>query len=249
MGKNEPCGIFTKGHFILIAITILGIIIAIKCSNKKNKEEVYRIIKYTTIITWILEIIRIIYTISQNSLRAVNTYLPLYFCSILLYAGLLSSFGKNKMKRIGDVTLATGGIIGGIVFIIYPSTSLPWYPAFHVLSIHSFLFHGTMIYLGILINKTHYIELKKEDIKYFSILVGTMSIFALIINNIFDANLMFISKKFSVIILETLYDLTKGGIIYTLIMIIGQTTLPFYVSYYAVKIINNKTKDIERGIK
>lgn len=243
MGKIEPCGIFTKGHFILIAITILGIIIAIKCSNKKSKEEVHKIIKYTTIITWILEIIKIIYTISQNSLSAVNTYLPLYYCSILLYAGLLSSFGKNKMKRIGDVSLATGGIIGGIVFIIYPSTSLLSYPALHAFSIHSFLFHGTMIYLGILINKTHYIELKKEDIKYFSILVGIMSIFALIINNIFDANLMFISEKFSVIILETLYDLTNGGIIYTLIMIIGQMTLPFYVSYYAVEIINKK--DVE----
>lgn len=242
MGKYEPCGIFSKGHFILIVITILGIIIALKYSNKKSKEEVHRIIKYITIIAWILEVIKIIYTITKNPLSAVNTYLPLYYCSMLLYAGLLSSFGKNSFKRIGDVSLATGGIIGGIVFIIYPSTSLPWYPAFHAFSIHSFLFHGTMIFLGILINKTNYIELKKEDVKYFASLIGIMSIVALIVNNTFDVNLMFISDNFPGTLLEILYNLTNGGILYSLIMIIGQMTLPFYVSYYAVKIINNKKK-------
>lgn len=242
MGKYEPCGIFTKGHFILIAITIIGIIVALKYSIKKSKEEIHRIIKYIIIVAWILEIIKIIYAITKNSLSAVNTYLPLYYCSVLLYAGLLSSFGKNNFKRIGDVSLATGGIIGGIVFIIYPSTSLPWYPAFHAFSIHSFLFHGVMIYLGILINKTKYIELKKEDVKYFAGLIGIMSVAALIVNNIFNGNLMFISDNFPGTLLEILYNLTNGGIVYSLIMIIGQMTLPFYISYYAVKIINNKVK-------
>lgn len=245
MGKYEPCGIFTKGHFILIAITILGIAIALKYSIKKSKEDVHKIIKYITVIAWILEIAKIIYTITKNSLRAVDTYLPLYYCSMLLYAGLLSAFGKNKFKRIGDVSLATGGIIGGIVFIIYPSTSLPWYPAFHAFSIHSFLFHGAMIYLSILINKTHYIELKNKDVKYFAGLIGIMSIVVLIVNNIFDVNLMFISDNFPGTPLEILYNLTNGGVLFSVITIIGQMTLPFYVSYYAIKIINSpKRKEI-----
>ena len=192
IGKYKPCGIFTKGHFILIGITISMIMYALKHSMPKNKEDVYKIIRKITVIMCILEIIRIIYSISQNSLYEVNTYLPLYYCSMLLYAGILSSFAKGKLKRVGDVFLATGSIIGGIVFIIYPSTSLLGYPAFHFLSIHSFLFHGIMIYIGILVNKTEYIEVKKEDIKYFAGLVGVVCILALIVNNIFDSNLMFI---------------------------------------------------------
>lgn len=239
IGEYEPCGIFTKGHFILIAITITGIFIALKYSIKKNKEEIHKIIKCITIIAYILEIFKIIYNINQNSLSAVNTYLPLYYCSMLLYAGLFSSFGKGSLKRIGDVSLATGSIIGGIVFLIYPSTSLPIYPAFHILSIHSFLFHGAMIYLGILINKTRYIELKKEDIKYFSILVGCMSIVALIVNNLFDGNLMFISNNFPGTPIEILYRITNGGILYTLIMIIIQMIVPFYISYYVINKIHN----------
>lgn len=242
MGEYEPCGIFTKGHFILIIITIIGILCALKCSLKKENDKIHKIIKSITISAWILEIFKIIYNIKQNSISAVNTYLPLYYCSMLLYAGLLSSFGKNEFKRIGDVTLATGSIIGGIVFIIYPSTSLPMYPAFHILSIHSFLFHGSMIYLGILLNKTRYIELKKEDIKYFAGLVAAMSFIALIVNNLFNGNLMFISNNFPGTPIEIIYKITNGGILFSLIMIIAQMTIPFYISYYAINKIHKLEK-------
>lgn len=236
MGKYEPCGIFTKGHFILIGLTIISIAFALKKSINQKKEEVYNIIRKSTIIMWILEIIKIIFTISQNSLYDVETYLPLYYCSMLLYAGLLSSFGKGKLKRVGDVCLATGSIIGGIVFIIYPSTSLPRYPAFHILSLHSFLFHGTMVYLGLLMNITHYINLEKSDIKYFASLVMAMSIIALIVNNIMDSNLMFISKNFPGTPVEILYKITNGTFLFTLFMVAIQMTFPFYIPYYIIKL-------------
>ena len=237
-GKYEPCGIFTMGHFILIIITVIGIFIALKKSVKKDKEEIHKIIVYVTIIAYILEIIKIIFNVKQNSFKAINTYIPLYYCSMLLYAGILSSFAKGKLKRVGDVTLATGSIIGGIVFIIYPSTSLPSYPVFHFLSIHSFLFHGLMVYLGILINKTRYIELKREDIKYFAGLVLCMSIPALVINKLFDGNLMFISNNFPGTPIEIFYKITNGNFLFTIIMIASQMTIPFYISYYIIKQIH-----------
>ena len=239
IGEYEPCGIFTTDHFILIGITIIGIIIALKFTSNKSKEKVHSIIKKITIIMCILEVVKISFNLQQNSFRDVNTYMPLYYCSILLYAVLLSSFGKGALKRAGDVCLATGSVIGGIVFIIYPSTSLPMYPAFHFLSIHSFLFHGTMIYLGILINKTQYIELEQNDIKYFASVIGIMSIVALIINKLFNGNLMFISNNFPGTPIEILYDITNGGIMYTLIMVLAQMTLPFYITYVIIKKIQS----------
>lgn len=239
IGEYEPCGIFTTNHFILIGITIVCIIIALKLTINKSKKEVHSIIKYITIIMCILEVVKISFNLKQNSIYDVNTYMPLYYCSILLYAGLLSSFGKGVFKRAGDVCLATGSIIGGIVFIIYPSTSLPMYPAFHFLSIHSFLFHGTKIYLGILINKTQYIELEQNDIKYFANVIGIMSIVALIVNKLFNGNLMFISNNFPGTPIEILYDLTNGGIMYTLIMVLAQMTLPFYITYAIIKKIQS----------
>lgn len=196
MGKYEACGIFTPGHFILMAITVVGILISLKQTENKTRKEVHRIIMRVTMIACILEVIKIAFNIYHNSWEAVNTYLPLYYCSMLLYAGIFSSFAKGTLKRVGDVFLATGSIIGGIVFIIYPSTSLPMYPAFHFLSLHSFLFHGAMVYLGIMVNKTRYVELKEEDIKYFASLVLCISGVAFVVNQITGGNLMFISNDF-----------------------------------------------------
>ena len=238
--EYEACGIFTVKHFILIILTIVGISVALKKTIKKSKEEVKKIIEKLTIVIWILEILRIIFNLGIGNLKNVNEYLPLYYCSLLLYAGLMSSFGKGKIKRIGDVFLATGGIIGGIVFIIMPTTSLPTYPMLHFISLHSFLYHGTMVYIGLLINATNYIELELKDIIYFAELVGGICIIALIVNNIFDGNLMFISKDFPGTPITILYHLT--GKLFTPIMIIAQMTLPFLV-VYSVEKRKNKLKN------
>ena len=237
--EYEPCGIFTTKHFILIILTIVAISIALKKTIHKSKEEIHKIIKNLTIVIWILEFVRIGFNIYIGNINNVNECLPLYYCSLLLYAGLMSSFGKGKIKRIGDVFLATGGIIGGIVFIIMPTTSLPTYPMLHFISLHSFLYHGTMVYIGLLINATNYIELELKDIIYFAELVGGICIIALIVNNIFDGNLMFISKDFPGTPLTILYHLT--GKLFTPIMIIAQMTLPFLV-VYSVEKRKNKLK-------
>lgn len=235
-GEYEPCGIFTPNHFKLIIITSLFIAIALKFTIHKNKEQVHKIIKNMTIIIWLLEVVIIVFSLKYNSLKNVNEYLPLYYCSLLLYAGFLSSFTKGKLKRVGDVFLATGGIIGGIVFMLLPTTSLPTYPAMHFISIHSYFFHGTMVYLGLLINITHYIELQKRDIIYFSCLVGIICVVSYIVNIIFDSNLMFISKDFPGTPIHIIYKFT--GPLFTFVMSVGQMTLPFYIVYGITKLIN-----------
>ena len=228
-GEYEPCGLFTIYHFKLIIITIIGIAIALKKTINKSKEDVKKIIKRCTIVMWLFEIIVISFKLCTGDIKNVNNYVPLYYCSLLLYAGALASFAKGTLKRVGEVFLATGGIIGGIVFIIFPTTSLPSYPILHFVSLHSFLFHGIMVYLGILINATQYIELKASDIKYYAGLVGIVSVLAFIINNIFDSNLMFISKNFPRTPIEYIYKFT--GPFFTPVVSIAQMTLPFYVIY------------------
>ena len=205
----------------------------LKKTINKTHKEVKQIIKKCTIVMWIFEVIIVLFKVITGGIKNINNYVPLYYCSLLLYAGLLSSFAKNELKRMGDVFLATGGIIGGIVFILYPSTSLPTYPAIHIVSLHSFVFHGIMIYLGLLINKTKYIEIQSSDIKYYFILVGSICVLAYIVNNIFGSNLMFISKNFPGTPIEIIYNIS--GKYFTLIMSLGQMILPFYIVYEVVK--------------
>lgn len=232
-GKYQACKLFTPGHFALIITTFAFIAVALKKTIHKSKEEVYKIIRNLTIILVALEIFKIWLILQDFKIINVKEWVPLYYCSLLLYAGPLSSFAKGKLKRVGDVFLATGSIVGGLVFILFPTTSLPTYPVFHFRSIHSFFFHGVMVYLTILVNKTHYIELEKKDVLYFASLVGVVCVAALIINNIFNSNLMFISMDFPNTPITILYKLT--GNLFTPVMIIGQMTIPFYIVYGFIK--------------
>ena len=231
--EYPPCGMFTTQHFILIILTVTAIFIALKKTVHKNKDEIKKIIKHLTTIIWILEFVKISFNLFIEKTTNVNDFLPLYYCSLLLYAGFLSSFTKGPFKHAGDVFLATGSIVGGVVFILFPTTSLPTFPAFHFISIHSFFYHGTMVYLTLLVNKTHYVEINKEDIIYFASLVGVVCILALMVNMEFHSNLMFISENFPNTPIELFYNLT--GRWFTPLMILIQMFIPFYFVYGIIK--------------
>lgn len=233
-----PCGIFSIEHFILLAITVICIIIALKATYRLEKDEVKKIIRRSTIFLWILEIIKIVFNIKNYGFKAINQYVPLYFCSLVLYAGIFSGYCKGKLKRAGDVFLSTGGIVGGIIFLLVPLTSLTNYPAIHFISIHSFILHGTMVYIGLLMLITKYIIIEKKDIIYYSATIVIVSTIAYIINLIFDSNLMFISQNYPGTFIEIIYNLS--GKLFPIVMVVAQATLPFYVVYGIYKKISNK---------
>ena len=242
-GEYEACGMYTMGHLILLIITAIGIGIALNFTRNKEKEEVERIIRNITVLLWTLEIIKIIFNLWAGNASNPNTYIPLYFCSMILYAGILSGFCKGKLKHIGDIFIATGGMIAGIIFLLSPNTSLTTYPIFHYISIQSFVLHGAMMYLGILVNITHYVEVKSKDIIYYAGLMLFISVIAYVFNLIFDSNLMFISKKFPGTPIEILYNIS--GILFTPIMVILQATGPFYIVYGIKNIVYKCMKNKE----
>ncbi len=233
-----PCGMFSKEHFILLAITTFCIVIALKYTKNMKKEKVKNLIKKITIILWILEIIKIVFNIINYGIRDVNKYVPLYFCSLILYAGIFSGFCKGVLKKVGDVFLSTGGIIAGMVFLIIPLTSLTNYPAIHFISIHSFILHGTMVYIGLLMLITRYTTIEKNDIIYYSSTIIGISGIAYIVNMIFNSNLMFISQNYPGTFIEIIYNLS--GIMFPIVMVILQATLPFYIVYIAYQKLKDK---------
>ena len=250
-----PCGMFSIQHFILLTITVTCIVIALKKTSNLEKNEVKKVIRRSTIVLWILEIIKIVFNIINYGFEAVNKYVPLYFCSLILYAGIFSGYCKGKLKRAGDVFLSTGGIIAGITFLLIPLTSLTNYPAIHFISIHSFILHGFMVYIGLLMLITKYVILEKKDIIYYSSTIIVISGIAYIINMVFNSNLMFISQNYPGTFIEIIYNLS--GNLFPIVMVIIQAFLPFYFMYAIYKIIidkkisenniqiNNQTEDKE----
>ncbi len=234
----KPCGMFSMQHLILLVITTACIITAIEQTKNMKKDQVKEVIKKATIFLWVLEIIKIIFNIINYGVTAVNKYVPLYFCSLILYAGIFSGFCKGVLKKVGDVFLSTGGIIAGMIFLISPLTSLTTYPSIHFISIHSFVLHGTMVYIGILMLITKYVTIEKKDIIYYSTIIIVISAIAYVVNTICDSNLMFISQNYPGTFIEIIYNVT--GNLFPIVMVLAQATLPFYIVYGIYNVFRNK---------
>jgi uncharacterized membrane protein YwaF len=237
----EPCGLFTVGHLVLFLVTAILIALGLWLSRGMDARAVCSTVRVVTALLWVLEIAKILFVLLVTESRNPNDYMPLYFCSLVLFAGAFSSLGKGIWQRLGDVFLATGSFVGGVCFLVCPNTSLPRYPTFHFISWHSFLLHGLMVYLALLLLMRGVCRPRHRDVWLYAALVGTMCIVAFVFNLVWDAthpemataNLMFMSKDFPGTPVSLLYHLT--GPVFPLVMGAGQSFLPFYVVYSAVE--------------
>lgn len=224
-GEYPAAGIPSPAYFIWNFITIAIIGTALHYTLRWSHSDLRNLLKYIIVTLWALEIFKIGYRWHYGYKKDLNTWVPLYFCSITLFAGLLSAFGKGLLRHIGDVFMATGGLVGGVCFLMYPSTSLLIYPAYHFLSFHSFLYHGCMTYIGILLNRSGMVNLTWHDMIYAFFYTVFFCILALILNEKTGSNLMFISKSFPGALGTLIKRIFKKG--YTLFMILIQATAPF----------------------
>ncbi len=228
-GYKEAVGILNLKQISVSVIAFMAVIFALK-ATKRYANNIRRIIRVLTVTLWVLEIIKISLVI-YNGNAGINQTVPLYYCSIVLYAGLLSSFCRGRLRRIGDVFLSCGGVVGGVIFLALPASSFSEYPLFHFITLQSLFLHCSMIFMGLSLVLSGNITLKKRDILYYLPLVGAVCLTAFIINSIYGSNLMFISQNYPSTPIEILYNLFPG-LGFTLITVAGQLFLPFYAMYY-----------------
>lgn len=233
-GKYSPGGMFSFGHFLLLITTVICVVAALKRSAHFSVEKVRQIIRSMCIILWVLEICKIIFKFTVDKTgNQPGTWVPLYYCSIALFALILSGYAKGYARHIGDVFLATGSIVGGLCFLVYPSSSLLLYPWQHFMCIHSFLYHGCMVYIGAMMNRLHVIDLSYNDFAVYALYVGFFCILALLVNMHTGSNLMFISKPFTGTFLEGFYHVLYRA--YTPVLILAQMSLPFIAIMFLLK--------------
>lgn len=248
--ESNPCGLYNLEHLIVILICFALIFALIIITIRLPKESIEKIIKIIAILIFTLEILKIIWNIANGRSEKLDTFLPLYFCSLFIYALIAASFFKGKAKEAGLIFLFYGGIVGGTAFLIYPSTSLLIFPMWHFLTIHSMIYHSLMIYVGlIIVLKGIFVPNRKYFIPYF-IFTTIFCLIALIINYIFPGNnLMFVKEPLKGTILVLIGKIS--GIFYPAVIIIGQNAGTFAVSHFGYELImkikshKNKQKNLQ----
>ena len=145
--EQLPGTMFTPLHFIVAGILLAMVIVGAILVHKKEK-----IIKPLFIILWatvtVLEVVKITWeSTTGNEVRLeVAGILPLYPCSIFMYAMPFAIWGKGKWKQMGCGYVCTLGLLGGSVNFFYPMTVLYRYSILSFSAMHSMIFHAVMLF-------------------------------------------------------------------------------------------------------
>lgn len=235
-----PCGMYSLTHIIVTLICFIFIgLCCYKCRNI-GKDRLIKLIKIIGIIVTFLELIKIGYNFYYGYFDLIH-WLPLSFCSLFIYTCYIAGFGKGKVQKCGLTFLCGGCIFAGFIFLIMPTTSLTLHPMFHYLSCYSMLFHSTMIFIGITVYLNGLFEFNKQNYKYYFMYSGIALLITLVVNIIFNENLMFIMYPYNipVKILATIAINFLPG--YVIIACLAYLIFPYFIGGLFCKyILKNK---------
>lgn len=242
--KEYPAaGLFSAGHLLMIIVCGLLLTLLIRLTILKKLEKSIRIIQIVSIIVLVLEIGKIIWGTSVGRYSDWYDYLPLWFCSLFIPISLIAGYGKGKIQYIALTFLFYGGIVGGLTYLVFPTTSIGRYPVFHFITFHSMFYHVLMIYIGFFVIYYQFIKPGMKDLKWYLIITTVFCIISYITNYYLDTNYMFLSSYSNNPVLKILYEAT--GRFYPLVLTIGQNVGTFMVSLAGYKLIENiKNKKI-----
>ena len=141
IGSAPAAGMFGWSHFGLLAFFGVLAVLFFLLTRKWEKQKIMRFFKVYSLVLVAFELFKIGWNIYQYGTETsnLNNYIPLYYCSLFLYAFVLIAWSKGKIAKASYAWLTYGGLIAGFAFLIYPSSSLLLYPGYHFLSIHSML--------------------------------------------------------------------------------------------------------------
>lgn len=251
---NElPGTMFTPLHFIFAAIVLAIVIVsAIFVAKKKSLIRPIFIIVWALVV--VLEVVKIVWeSVSGKEVGIELTgILPLYPCSLFMYSMPFVIWGKGNAHRAACGYVCTVGLLGACVNFFYPMTVLPIYSCISFAGMHTFIYHGIMLFttLTMLISGYH----RYGGIKFWwqpflaAIPALILSIPANIVNYTVGADYMFFKgdSAFLPAIFGNVPDVVTTIIIYVLYITVP--AMFYFPSYLANKINDKKTQAQEDKI-
>ena len=210
--NGQDYGGFAQYLYLIISAILLVILLII--FRKYSKEKVLKIIRIISIFLIVFYIIKTtwesIYDIKLNG--SFNTgLLPFDSCSIIMLAGIISGFSKGKIKKYSDSWIATGSIVGGIATMV-SLNAFKYYPFLSFGASYSMIWHFLMVFLGLLLIVTNYVEKDYKTVIRGFIFHLLISLFVIPVDYIFNFDFMMYKDLGGIPIFEDIAtSLTENG--------------------------------------
>lgn len=143
--------LFTPLH-LLFSLACAGIL-AVGCWLTYRRKE--KTIRWIYGILWaavvVLEVTKIVWESCTGRSVGVEWtgVLPLYPCSIFMYAMPFAIWGKGNVRRAACGYVCSLGLLGGAINFVYPANVLSNYSCISFAGAHTFFYHGVMVFCAL----------------------------------------------------------------------------------------------------
>ena len=238
---HPPCGMFTLPHFIALFITLALVAVGFWFFRNDTRERLKNKTKIVAIVVTVLEGVKIGYNFAYGYTWP-DAWIPLAFCSLFIYASWLAGFGKGIFEKLGVGFMIGGCPTAGLLFLIFPTTSLQMHPIYHYLCLYSMLFHGLMLLFGLLHVFCSGYKLNLKTFGYYAAICVIFAIPALVLNGVLGCNMMFLREPFNVPIafIGMIHDFSQ--LLYTVLILLAYIAC-YLVSFGVSKLQSQRSKD------
>lgn len=230
-GKHEgfhgkPFGL---AHIVLLALTLFGTCLAVFLLRKSKHETIRKLYNGCLVFLVISHLAKWTWDYVMYRHFDLIGSLPMFICSITMFVIPLAVYGKGLWKRaaLGHIaTLNVIGAVGGVVF----STVIMRFPFYHFNVLNSFIYHGVLLFVGLIAWVTRYYRPKAGDLGLFFVPCVVMAVPVVVCNELFGWDYMFLHNG-----KDTPFAILSRAVpkpIYILIMMAGYyavTLLSFYI--------------------
>ncbi len=233
-----PGTMFTPLHFVFAAIMAVIVIVGILVVRKLPEEKIKVVFAVLWATLTIAEMAKLIWETLCGQTVAFNWVgnLPVYPCSIWMYAMPFIIWGKGRVRNAACGYVCTLGLLGGLINFVYPATILGEYSAISFPGFQTFFYHGALVFCAFVLMTSGYHRIDHAESIFdcfLSVLPAyAMSIFANTANLILGTDYMFFrcNSFFLAPIGAAMPDALTFPITYALYAVICCT--PYIVAYY-----------------
>ncbi len=237
--EELPGTLFTPLHFIVAALFIALVTVFCAVCRKLAEKKLQKIFAVLWAFLVVFEITKIVWESVSGRVVSVELggILPLYPCSIFMYAMPFAIWGKGFVRKAACGYVCTLGLLGGLINFVYPANVLSNYSCISFAGFHTLTYHSTMVFCAItmLVSGYHsYTEAKRfQDLLIPALPCLILSIPANIVNlSPINSDYMFFKLQsfFFAPIGAALPDVLCVLIVYCLYLLIHALPyIPFYV--------------------
>ena len=189
LGRSGP---FNKAidytiWYLVFAVLTIAVIWLLR---KKNSPKA---VKISLIVFWaiavVADIIKIIVSVAAGGFGWGGS-LPLYICSIFMYAMPFAIWGKGKIKDMASTFVCTIGLFGVFMNYVIPSVTIN-HSLFSFWGLHTTIYHSMLIIAPLVMLFTGYHKIKFKDLGWAFLGFVVLTIAVVFVNHIVDGDYMY----------------------------------------------------------